>query len=351
MSASEVQSLPKSSKMIPANGMPVLNLPVEDASHLLPKRDSVPPGESLRLLLRSPMETQVEDASHLLPIKVRIFQTHVLDPNIVASYASKLTSEIAYNNLSTSNSEIELSILLYLISRNEFHARNRLLGRFNPDQVKYSNFDGRSFESPDSESLNARTYENLTKLQDPLSRDEAVFIESYDREYQPYACVVFQNNIYRGHVYCWLVDTQIDIHVMNIMGIRSSVYHLVSTTEARYNFPLYTMSAIRKFALYLHPTDRIYLRVLSPFPIMQKICAMIGMKRPIEIVKTDDNVEWMLGVYVDETTGQYMNMDQNFFVGEGPVTSDEEANDHSDDYIIEAHQKLIGEPEFTLEIV
>jgi hypothetical protein len=83
-------SLPKSSSMIPVESLRLLlrspsetqvacetagdkqSLSLEETSFLLPKRDSVPPGESLRLLLRSPTETQVEETSFLLPKSYRI---------------------------------------------------------------------------------------------------------------------------------------------------------------------------------------------------------------------------------------------------------------------------------------
>lgn len=289
-------------------------------------------------------------------IFVKIFPTHPVRADIVAAYAGQLTATEAYQKLRTVQNEFELSVLLYLVSRNEYQARNRLLGQFSPNEILYPNFDGSTISNGEehfdgAESLSTRTIDNLKALRDPLSRDEAVFMHAYTREYQPWACVVFQDHIYRGHVYCWLVDTRENgIEVMNIMGIRSSIYHLISQNLVRYNFPLYAMSAIRKFALTLS-FDRIYLRVISPFPVMQKICASLGMRTPVEIVATDPQLEWMLGVYIDPVTNTYRNMDEDFFVGEGPVTSDEEAHDHSADYIIEAHQTLIGEAEFPIEII
>lgn len=257
-------------------------------------------------------------------------------------YAHHSATEI-YRLLYTSLDPFELSTVLYFISINEKHLRSRLLGIFNPADVEYPNFDGSNQYS----ISNSRIRDNLFALRDPHFRDHYILGDiSTTREYQPLAVVAFLDEVYWGHVYIWPIQYTSRQYVINVMGIRTSIYHLVNRIGG---IAKYLLSGIRKYASILD-ADFAFVRILSPFPSMQDLCLRLGMQTPQDFAKLHPELDWVRGVYLDEL-GNYVNMDEIFYVGEGPVTSEEESYDHSVDRLIAADQPLIGEVDLKMEIL
>lgn len=273
---------------------------------------------------------------------VKIFPTQVVSDEALQLYSQYSIVDV-YSRFYTSSDPTELSVLLYLICLNEKNMRSRLLGTFNPDQVEYSNFDGFNNYSISS----TRIRDNISALRDPHFRDIPVFVDTGDmREYQPYAVVAFLDSIYWGHVYMWPVEYSPRQYVVNVMGIRTSIFGLIHEMRG---MAIYLLSAIRKYASMLD-ADFAFVRILSPFKIMQEISLRIGMMTPKEFASLYPELDWVQGIYLDKF-GNYMHMDETFYVGEGSVSSEEESYDHSSDRLIEFNRPLINEPDFRLDIL
>ena len=146
------------------------------------------------------------------------------------------------------------------------------------------------------------------------SRDDGAFSQNFD-DTQLFVFIIILNGLYQGHVYAWPCIYDGYKQVINIMGIRSSIARILSQEENKIKITPILMAAIYKWCKQSHSLQS-YMRVLSPFPIMQKILNSYGFI--VASTYEHTNLHWLL---------------EDGYVGDGPITCDDEVFDHTVDYI------------------
>jgi hypothetical protein len=241
-----------------------------------------------------------------MQVQVIVFQTIHSTVDEIRDYSTTHDIDRLYSNIGTITNEKELSIILRLISYNEERAYNYFIYRgqrlIHKPVVEYSSITGENIITHSKKFV--KKYLNMHDL---YARDQAVLSDEQKttREYRPYAVVVLIDGQYRGHVYCWQIKS-----VMNIMGIRGSLFHFI---DRKISIAETLLFAIRQWAVNKFINVE-YLRTVSPMQVMRRISKSIGMKS----LYTLENMDWL---------------DRDGYIGNGPVTSEEEAADRSRDGI------------------
>ena len=283
-------------------------------------------------------------------LQVVIFRT---EPISLDDVAPDITPDIkqCYSSFITTQDSHQLSINLLLISQHE-RKLYTYLRTMNHSTNKYQSI--KTIISYDNSTLTkVGQFLYTTNLSELYERDDGVLIknEAYMYHYSPLAVVALVDGQYRGHVYAWsfarrdTVDMSL-MQVMNVMGIRVSMYAMLSKYSVNPDPSLsgIMIDGIRQYCNIHYPEYTTWLRIVSPMPVMQRIAAKLGMQLSIQVPE----VAWL---NVELEDDEYLYEDwllNDSYIGGGPVTSEEEAFDKSSDYVIDSTQLLNNIPEYKL---
>lgn len=283
-------------------------------------------------------------------LQVVIFRT---EPISLDDVAPDITPDIkqCYSSFITTQDSHQLSINLLLISQHE-RKLYTYLRTMNHSTNKYQSI--KTIISYDNSTLTkVGQFLYTTNLSELYERDDGVLIknEAYMYHYSPLAVVALVDGQYRGHVYAWsfarrdTVDMSL-MQVMNVMGIRVSMYAMLSKYSVNPDPSLsgIMIDGIRQYCNIHYPEYTTWLRIVSPMPVMQRIAAKLGMQLSIQVAE----VAWL---NVELEDDEYLYEDwllNDSYIGGGPVTSEEEAFDKSSDYVIDSTQLLNNIPEYKL---
>ena len=285
-----------------------------------------------------------------MDIKVVVFQTCKISEEITNKYINMPQHQLSKLLLGDVYAE-DASNILYLISLSEQRTINYINKKIFGS--KYNIRDGSCDSNPDNDilqCLNERssssielfitcaksplgsrlalltnTYDTnpFTKMGELYSRDEEVF--TCDNDDQPLVFTILVNGIYHGHVYAWPRLYDNETQVMNIMGIRTSISRILLRQIERDSIQItpILLAAIDRYIMQNYAIIT-YMRVLSPFRVMQRL--LQRYKFTICTFYESTNLKWLL---------------EDGYVGNGPVTSDEETFDHTADYVHKSGEPLL----------
>lgn len=225
---------------------------------------------------------------------------------------------------------------------------------FNGDDKRYHVIDEFVYlaqnrkQKVDFKQLPEQVIDNLNVLPDVFERDEFALFFNTQEENPPYAVVAFQDGIYRGHVYCWDVLVDDNTVVMNVMGIRSSVYHMLFRPQPRYSLPLFLFTAIKQLTIQLYPDKTSYIRIIRPFDNMVDLSERIGMKPEDTFAGLNPTLNWTKPNVEDSDLPLHER-----YIGDVRVTlaDDDELLYMSGNMIIDTKDSFVGEPNFHVNIV
>lgn len=266
-------------------------------------------------------------------LKVVIFRTELV-PHM---YFSNNMVE-SYESFSEETNPYTLSLNLLKVSKYEKEIYRHLTKSASLIS-RHLVIDGNAFQL---------AYNHLTKinsLDELYDRDDAVLIEGYANmyHYNALAVVVLVNNMYRGHVYAWTFENRNDnkMRVMNIMGIRTSMYHLLSrfSDNPEPSLAPVMLNGLRQYCNNHYPDQDVWLRIVSPMPVMQRIAAKLGFSLLYSVPKLD----WLKTEIEDDIYFDEDWLAEESYIGGGPVTSEEESYDKTLDYVLNTKTPLKAE--------
>lgn len=265
-------------------------------------------------------------------IQIIIFPTKTIDQ---PSYRSNIDYADLYSSFSIERDLTILSGNLWLISQHELELYDVLRS----ESKTMNKYQHNQYLSDYSESTLNLARSVLTKrnnFSELYSRDDGVLLKkgAYMYHYPPLAVVITVNGIYRGHVYAWSISHHEDpaLRVMNIMGIRTSMHHLLNrfTNSSEPSLAPIMFDGIRKYCNIHYPNQTTWLRIVSPMPIIQNIADKLGFDK----LTKNSEVNWLNTEITDD---EYLDEDwllQVSYIGGGPVTSEEEVFDKSSDRVL-----------------
>ena len=248
--------------------------------------------------------------------------------------------------LKTTDNHQLASDALYGLTNQEKHTMNVLTNKNYPEMEEDDEAVPGVLHGREIPKLTERMEENVSQLFELFYRDERVFESHYDNTEvsaetcEPYAVVIFQDGYYRGHIYCW--DMQIDDNsvVMNIMGIRSSIYHILFRDKTHISLTKYLFKAIKDFVESRNSNETCYLRITHPIDVMTDISRNMGFRDSVEVVEEYPDLDWLLSPDPDIS-----------LVCKGSVLDEDEFEYREGDMIIDTKDLIIKGINFTLDII